>query len=723
MSSTIFEKRQQLVYDINDFLQYVLDEIEMGTQPCSIVETSEFVGSVEEITEDLQSVCPEFVEEKFNDAIKQLTGEIGEFDVDDFEATLNDVVLEIEKLGYETRHQFEDGINQYYEKDFKVSAIWNSMGEVSVSFGNSKPDSDNNGEEKYITDWLPINKFREYVKHATENHKTAWLEYKEILTVGEDFIVNLLNSVSTEGSIDLADVSDTEIYVAAFDIQNYIDYLRENCSLELVVAQDEAEKEWFCLFARVEIEYGIGYNNSLFLIQNELDVLGNNLNKMRGYCIYLNDNVSEELHTAINPNVSFFDALEDDIEGTEKDADKIGKVLLKYKTMQCKYSYIQKLVLNSDGTKELAETLQEPLNQLSLRMCLLQMYHFIASNPVLSENVAHYRKAYEIDVFDVGFSYRTSKLLKDSGILNVGDLSNLTSEKLQEIPSLGNVEFEEIVRKLDGMGYSLDDYSEDEYSSVDEFIQDKTCDFTYEEKYEDIMELKTDKKVLEVIIEQLDFSVRTYNCLKRAGINTVEDMLQCSESDMMKVRNMGRRSLEEIKRELKSLGLELKRECEYCAETLTDEELDSFGDVCSECWERVARVRKAKDVVLDILPPEASSYTGGYSGFHIYINVKNNTNAPLKLELQECSILKGGRQQAPECFLTGYTFYTEHIFPNSIKTFAKIWKTTSWKNDLLEFEDDLTISLKTDDKIFFFKYKYNRTNESWIFYDYYELDS
>ncbi len=186
---------------------------------------------------------------------------------------------------------------------------------------------------------------------------------------------------------------------------------------------------------------------------------------------------------------------------------------------------------------------------------------------------------------------------------------------------------------------------------------------------------------------------------------------------------MGRRSLEEIKQALKSLDLELKRECEYCAETLTDEEIDSFGDVCSECWERVERVRKAKDIVLGILPPEESSYTGGYSGFHIYINVKNNTNAPIKLELQECSILKGGRQRAPECFLTGYTFYTEHIFPNSIKTFAKIWKTTGWENASLDVEDELTISFKDENshKLYFFKYKFNTGNNCWFFYDYYEL--
>lgn len=68
------------------------------------------------------------------------------------------------------------------------------------------------------------------------------------------------------------------------------------------------------------------------------------------------------------------------------------------------------------------------------------------------------------------------------------------------------------------------------------------------------------EKVLEMTIEELDLSVRSYNCLKRAGINTVEDLINKSEEDMMKVRNLGRKSLEEVMNKLNGLGLALKRE-------------------------------------------------------------------------------------------------------------------------------------------------------------------
>ncbi|MEK4027310.1 DNA-directed RNA polymerase subunit alpha [Pseudobacillus sp. FSL P4-0506] len=68
------------------------------------------------------------------------------------------------------------------------------------------------------------------------------------------------------------------------------------------------------------------------------------------------------------------------------------------------------------------------------------------------------------------------------------------------------------------------------------------------------------EKVLEMTIEELDLSVRSYNCLKRAGINTVQELANKSEEDMMKVRNLGRKSLEEVKAKLDELGLGLKKE-------------------------------------------------------------------------------------------------------------------------------------------------------------------
>lgn len=81
----------------------------------------------------------------------------------------------------------------------------------------------------------------------------------------------------------------------------------------------------------------------------------------------------------------------------------------------------------------------------------------------------------------------------------------------------------------------------------------------------EVMVEKDDKgkeKIFEMTIEDLDLSVRSFNCLKRAGINTVEDLINKSEEDMMKVRNLGRKSLEEVIQKLNSLGFSLQKEDE-----------------------------------------------------------------------------------------------------------------------------------------------------------------
>lgn len=88
-------------------------------------------------------------------------------------------------------------------------------------------------------------------------------------------------------------------------------------------------------------------------------------------------------------------------------------------------------------------------------------------------------------------------------------------------------------------------------------------DLTDEIKHKDIMVEKEDNKkdkVLELTIEELDLSVRSFNCLKRAGINTVEDLVNKSEGEMMKVRNLGRKSLEEVIAKLAALGLVFSKE-------------------------------------------------------------------------------------------------------------------------------------------------------------------
>lgn len=94
---------------------------------------------------------------------------------------------------------------------------------------------------------------------------------------------------------------------------------------------------------------------------------------------------------------------------------------------------------------------------------------------------------------------------------------------------------------------------------------DLFVDLSEEARETETMIVKNDDskgKLLEMTIEELDLSVRSFNCLKRAGINTVEDLINRSEEDMMRVRNLGRKSLEEVVAKLESLNFTLRKEDE-----------------------------------------------------------------------------------------------------------------------------------------------------------------
>ena len=85
--------------------------------------------------------------------------------------------------------------------------------------------------------------------------------------------------------------------------------------------------------------------------------------------------------------------------------------------------------------------------------------------------------------------------------------------------------------------------------------EEEIMDGTFTEVVED-----TNAKIMDMTIEDLDLSVRSYNCLKRAGINNVSELVQKSEDDMMKVRNLGRKSMEEVKKKLIELSLGLSED-------------------------------------------------------------------------------------------------------------------------------------------------------------------
>lgn len=142
---------------------------------------------------------------------------------------------------------------------------------------------------------------------------------------------------------------------------------------------------------------------------------------------------------------------------------------------------------------------------------------------------------------------RVNYTVQDTRVGNVTDYDRL----ILEVWTDGSLRPEEAVSKAAGilvmhlkLFQNMDGLPEEEEEE----------EATFPEEEED-----DSSKVLDMTIEDLDLSVRSFNCLKRANINTVADLAEKTEDDMMKVRNLGRKSLEEVKKKLEELGLTLEQ--------------------------------------------------------------------------------------------------------------------------------------------------------------------
>ena len=140
---------------------------------------------------------------------------------------------------------------------------------------------------------------------------------------------------------------------------------------------------------------------------------------------------------------------------------------------------------------------------------------------------------------------RVNYTVQDTRVGNVTDYDKL----ILEVWTDGSMRPEEAVSKAAGilvMHLKL-------FQNMDGIPEEEEVEeTTFPEEEED-----TSSKVLDMTIEDLDLAVRSFNCLKRANINTVADLTAKTEDDMMKVRNLGRKSLEEVKKKLEDLGLSL----------------------------------------------------------------------------------------------------------------------------------------------------------------------
>ncbi len=159
----------------------------------------------------------------------------------------------------------------------------------------------------------------------------------------------------------------------------------------------------------------------------------------------------------------------------------------------------------------------------------------------------------EMPIDELEFSIRTYMCLKRAGINTVGDLCNKTIEDMMKVRNLGRRNLEEVLAKLNELGLALkDEETESEAAN--------TTPVTIVD--------------MDSAIDELQLSLRSYNCLKREGINTVEDLCNRTVDDVRWVRNLGRKNFEEILEKMNALGFQFKEAPKVELPDKVDESVD-----------------------------------------------------------------------------------------------------------------------------------------------------
>lgn len=168
--------------------------------------------------------------------------------------------------------------------------------------------------------------------------------------------------------------------------------------------------------------------------------------------------------------------------------------------------------------------------------------------------------------------------------------------------------------------------------------------------------------------------------------------------------------------------------CKYCNRPLLRTRLDLKERTCLHCELRLQRLNNYEnsDLLIEPIKPEYTTYTGNEKGFTIYFNVVSKYKKPVKMQLLLAAITRNGDKHLAKYNYTNYAFSNLHFFPNTPRTFGKVWITDAWNEKLLKPGDMVivTIECEEDHKKFTFSFSYNSSenisNGVWSIYDFRE---
>ena len=604
----------------------------------------------------------------------------------------------------------EDDLDSLFDDE---DLFWDEdRSEKIFDFDSVKLDMINKGRT-----WINKEVAKSFVRKQTLNNSIAWVG------VHQDFFdkmmaFSMLNYVMP--NLEKEDIKGQTLHFASFDTKDYCNYLDE-LYIPYDIDDKEKAKNYIYMFISATLINDKTYcvllcqeNNHDYLQYQESHPI---------FIINCSDVQEYELKEKILNNATYFSNLVEDV----KKPDSINYGMRKYLSYKEMLVYFTNLFAEEKSFSDFREDCLGQIESINSKIALLSLYNTMCSIPAIKEafekqddeemieDDSNVEKNKETLIEDIGLSVLAYNCLRRAKVVKVADLLNKNVSDLLRARNLGRKATIEVLNKIDALGFRLLDCPKDKYPDLTVRV-DECWQVILAENEE--IERKEKEELLNKDISTLELSVRAYNCLKRANVHTIGDLVLFDLEKISCIRNLGRKQVIDIIEKLDAYELRLS-DCST-DKYITIEELKEFVE---QKYDRFSRISKIKDVELDVRAPEYSSFQKGGNGFTIYVNINNNTDLPIKLLLKDCSLFTEGRQRASDYDYTGYIFYEEYIMPNSCKTMGKIWINENWSNKTISSGDSLTISFKNvkTEKMYFYKYVFTDT-KTWELSDYYEIN-
>ena len=474
-----YEKRQHLIDLLSEYSEFISDEMCEDKDIRTVVSSLIYSKYIEGILDDMEECCPIEIEKDFKNLIETL--EDGEFDLSEFEASIEELISAIERISFQNSNQYEDGISVSDMYDFTVAVSSSATPKFTFTPIVKKDNGENNTSNGEISEditgvipnvvmnsWIKHEHLISYLQFSAENKSIAWTSLDQ--TLGREFAIAISSSLTKDYFPKGTVFTEGFSYFSNFDVYGFKKYVKNVFNEEISEPEKDSDTQYVLVY--VSLSDSKKSFNLLSCIANFTEQYASEPLDMRQ--AFADGDINHKMRLAIITNESFYSSVEDN----DTDEEHIHLSYAKFKSYCSMLRFIIRLYGKSDNPEilswcnSLRNTYQVVANRLSyytlkrLELMSPQMADAIRQRTLHQtvdetheETKIENKSIYDLSIREINLSQRAINCLGYGRILTVRDLTNLTPTDLSRLKHLGRSTYMEIVDKLKELGLSLKDYS------------------------------------------------------------------------------------------------------------------------------------------------------------------------------------------------------------------------------------------------------------------------